>query len=183
VILGAHQITTVEPSQQRFNVDSSAYRIHPEYSRITVRNDVAIIILPSAATLNGFVALVNLPAIGTTNSFAGEIATTTGWGQTSDSSSAGSPYLRSVRNEVITNEACRLFTLNIFQSTICISTVGGRSPCHGDSGGPLTVESEGRRVQIGVVSFGPAQGCESELFGAFSRVSSFVQWIKDNENP
>jgi chymotrypsin len=183
VILGAHQITTVEPSQQRFNVEVSTFRVHPEYVDSSFRNDVAIIILPSAATLNTFVALVNLPALGTTNSFVGETATATGWGRTSGGSTAGSTHLRSVQNTVITNEACARFSTNVFDCTICTSTTGGRSPCHGDSGGPLTVQSGGRRVQIGVVSFGPSGGCETGTFAAFARVTNFVQWIANNQNP
>jgi chymotrypsin len=182
VILGAHQITTVEPSQQRFNVDQSAYRIHPAYSLTSFQHDIAIIILPTAATLNNFVTLAVLPALGTTDSFAGALSTVTGWGRTSDLSTSGSTHLRWAQNRVITNEACSQFSNLISQSVLCTSTAGG-SPCVGDSGGPLTVQSEGVRVQIGVVSFGPGESCETGRFHAFSRITSSLQWIMDNRNP
>jgi secreted trypsin-like serine protease len=86
-----------------------------------------------------------------------------------------------VQNNVITNEDCARFTSNVFDVILCTSTAGGRGPCQGDSGGPLTIQSGGRRV---VVSFGPGElGCESGTFAGFSRVTSFLQWIANNQNP
>jgi chymotrypsin len=184
VILGAHQLTAVEPNQQRITVQPTGYRMHENYRRLTLANDIAILILPSAVTLNSFVVASVLPALGTTNNFAGQLATVTGWGRISDASSATSSHLRSVQNNVITNAVCAAtYGSTILESTLCMSTAGGRGSCNGDSGGPLTVQSGGSRMQIGVVSFGHRTGCEQGHPAGFARVTSFRQWIINNQNP
>lgn len=48
--------------------------------------------------------------------------------------------------------------------------VGG---CHGDSGGPLTING----IQVGIVSFVSTWGCQSGTPTAYSRISSFRNWI------
>jgi secreted trypsin-like serine protease len=47
--------------------------------------------------------------------------------------------------------------------------------CYGDSGGPLTQASNGSRVLIGVVSFGPE--CPPGGIGAYANVHNFRSWI------
>lgn len=51
----------------------------------------------------------------------------------------------------------------------------------GDSGGPLTVQSNGTLIQVGIVSFG-MRGCERGFPAAFVRVTSFVDWIAENSS-
>jgi secreted trypsin-like serine protease len=79
--MGAHQITATEPNQQRQTVDQSGYRLHEGYNTQNLNNDIAILILPQAATINQFVVLSVLPALGRTDSFAGVLAQATGWGE------------------------------------------------------------------------------------------------------
>ena len=52
----------------------------------------------------------------------------------------------------------------------------------GDSGGPLVVKTEEGEVQVGVVSYGSSAGCEKGFPAGFSRVTSFVDWVKDNSD-
>jgi chymotrypsin len=140
VILGAHQITTVESSQQRITVLNTNYRIHEQYNRNNLNNDVALLLLPSAATLNEFVAISNLPALGRSDLFVGDLAIISGWGRISDSSSATSAFLRSAQNNIITNELCtQTFGAIIVDSTICKSTTGIQGGCNGDSGKMINI--------------------------------------------
>jgi chymotrypsin len=184
--MGAHQLTAQEANQQRQTVQAAiGYRLHPEYNTENLNNDIAILILPQAATLNQFVALSVLPALGRSDSFAGVLAQATGWGRTSDSTQGTSAFLRSVQNNIITNAVCAATfgTSVVVDSTICIATTGGRGTCNGDSGGPLTVAEAGGRLQVGVVSFGAAAGCEQNFPAGFARVTSFRQWIANNQTP
>ena len=54
-ILGAHVLNANEPNQQRQTIQATGYRFHPQYNTQTLENDIAILILPSAATLNAVV--------------------------------------------------------------------------------------------------------------------------------
>jgi len=48
----------------------------------------------------------------------------------------------------------------------------------GDSGGPLVYqEDDGRYTEVGIVSFGAADGCTLEFPAAFTRVTSYHRWI------
>lgn len=185
VILGAHEMFVVEMSQQRQTVHPEGFRIHPEFNDVNAANDIAILILPLPATLNNFVAIIPLPALEVTDSFAGQLATVSGWGDTAYRGDH-SDQLRSVQMTIITNEVCRtapMFEPIIIESTLCTSTVGGASACGGDSGSPLTVASGNGLVQVGVTSFSHGQGCESAYPNGYARITSFRQWIIDNQTP
>lgn len=66
----------------------------------------------------------------------------------------------------------------VSDTTICAGDMaGGKDACQGDSGGPLFVTSEGRYVQIGIVSWG--EGCaRPKLPTIYTRVASHADWIK-----
>lgn len=162
VVMGAHQITIVETTQQRQIVQAADYRIHAQYNPQTLHNDIAILHLPATATFNEFVAPTVLPTAFETDLFVGEQATISGWGRTSDTIQGTSPHLRFVTQPVITNAVCAAtYGGVIIPSTICIATTGGRSACSGDSGGPLTIQREGQTVQIGIAVFVASAGCEA----------------------
>ena len=56
---------------------------------------------------------------------------------------------------------------------------GGKDSCQGDSGGPLMIKEDGRLVVVGVVS--AVIGCaRPKLPGIYSRVNSYIDWIKSN---
>jgi len=53
------------------------------------------------------------------------------------------------------------------------------SGCNGDSGGPFVCPEGGKFVLRGAVSWG-VPGCPAgKTFSVFTRISSFVDWIKD----
>jgi len=66
---------------------------------------------------------------------------------------------------------------------------GGRDSCYGDSGGPLIAMVDGKAVQLGIVSWGegPADAeikCgHADVYGVYSRVASFKDWIADTMSP
>jgi len=180
VHLGAHELRANEAAQHRQTAQASAYRLHASYNPRNLNNDIATIPLPATITQSARIRPIAL-APANAGTFAGVTATVSGWGRTSDASSATSATLRSVQNVIITNAVCaQTYGATIIASTICMSTAGGRGTCNGDSGGPLTVPSGGARQQIGVVSFGSASGCQRNLPSGFARVSSFRAWITSN---
>jgi hypothetical protein len=53
----------------------------------------------------------------------------------------------------------------------------GADSCNGDSGGPLAMDVDGRRTQVGVVSWGA--GCAQEgTVGVYTSVGFFESWIR-----
>jgi secreted trypsin-like serine protease len=51
----------------------------------------------------------------------------------------------------------------------------------GDSGGPLVYqEDDGNFIQVGIVSFAAAAGCQLGYPVGFTRVTSFLSWISSN---
>ncbi|XP_045499868.1 collagenase-like isoform X1 [Colias croceus] len=62
-------------------------------------------------------------------------------------------FLSGVRLSVITNSVCRRsFPFILQDSNICTSGSGGTSTCRGDSGGPLAVTRNNRRILAGLIS-------------------------------
>jgi chymotrypsin len=179
--------------------------LHPDYDNTLIRNDIAVIRLPTSVAFNAQIQPVTLPTRAQAGEqFDGEAATISGWGRFSDgncrlfflnmniilinssvfffvASNDIAAQLRFVNVPVITNLACRIrFPTIIQDSNICSSGEGGRGACQGDSGGPLTVQRGANSVQVGVVSFGLAIGCEVGWPSAFARVTSFLDFIQAN---
>lgn len=53
--------------------------------------------------------------------------------------------------------------------------------CMGDSGGPLIQMSEDStyKIVVGITSFGPSFCNSNKLPGVYTRISSFIPWIKE----
>lgn len=64
--------------------------------------------------------------------FAGETVSIVGWGRTCATCNT-SPVLRGVTNLIITNAECRTFYSSVVAHQMCMSTVGQRGTCPGDS--------------------------------------------------
>ncbi len=66
----------------------------------------------------------------------------------------------------------------VSEQTICAGDLaGGKDACQGDSGGPLFMTSDGRHIQVGLVSWG--EGCaRPKLPTVYTRVAAHADWIK-----
>merc|ERR1711862_1081159 len=63
--------------------------------------------------------------------------------------------------------------------TMLCSGKEGKSPCHGDSGGPFMFRNDdGHWEQIGVVSWGGNLCGQNNLPAVFTRITHFMDWIK-----
>ncbi|XP_053687227.1 brachyurin-like [Sabethes cyaneus] len=188
VIVGAHDRTAEEThSQQRILFEASGIKIHDGYAPTSVRNDVAVVRLFNSITYSNWVTVVRIPNSADSRHFAGLTGTVSGFGRTSDSSMAEAAVIRFASNPILTEADCLSQwgnDVNLIQSQqICLSGEGGRSPCNGDSGGPLTVsEGPGLKLQVGIVSFGSAAGCSIGMPSVYARVTHFRQWIVDNSD-
>lgn len=183
IIAGAHDRTIVEPTQQRRTVPTSGWIGHPQFNPSNLNNDIAVVVFPTQPfTLNTYVSPIDL-ATDPSNLFVGEPVHVSGFGRYSDSSASASPVVRYTVKHVITNAHCQTFFGGIvIASTVCaIGETGiNNSVCNGDSGGPLAARVDGRSLQVGVVNFGSAAGCEGGHPDGYARVSHFIDWIRTN---
>jgi secreted trypsin-like serine protease len=106
----------------------------------------------------------------------------TGWGRTSMSASAGTKILQGVSVPYVTRDVCNgpaSYDGAVTGNMICAGQrEGGLDACQGDSGGPASAEVGGRRVLVGIVSWG--QGCAlRDKYGIFTRVASFAAWVAE----
>ncbi|XP_037721354.1 serine protease 1-like [Drosophila subpulchrella] len=158
-------------------VSSSKFVQHSGYNAATLSNDISLIKTPSVK----FTVAINkiaLPAIASSySSFAGQTAIASGWGKTSDAASYTTSNLQYAEFQVITNAVCQqTFGSIITSGVICVASTNKKSTCQGDSGGPLALNSK----LIGVISFVSAMGCEKNTPAGFTRVTSYLNWIKAN---
>ncbi|KAI4469002.1 chymotrypsin-related [Holotrichia oblita] len=178
VRLGAHTIEDNEPTQVRIN--ASRWVQHQQWNRDLLTNDIGVIELSREVITNDNIQTVNLPRRSQIfDSFNGRRARISGWGLDSDFSDSVSRVLREVDVGVIGNFLCNIYYFGgIRRTNICTSGAGTRGSCSGDSGGPLMIDN----IQVGIVSFGIGLGCELRWPSAFTRVTSYLDWIEMNTN-
>ncbi|CAG9788170.1 unnamed protein product [Diatraea saccharalis] len=154
--------------------------MHANWDPSTVANDIAVLRIPNVGFTN-VIQPVALPTGSELNqNFAGLTGLASGFGRTSDTNTniPQNQPIRAVNLPIITNAACaNVFGHFIISSTICTSGAGGQGTCQGDSGGPLVVTSNGRRILVGVTSFGARAGCAAGYPAAYARVTSFISFI------
>ncbi|XP_034109743.1 serine protease 1-like [Drosophila albomicans] len=161
-------------------VSSSSFKQHTSYNSNTLANDISLI-QTSAVSFTTYINKVVLPSIANTYStYAGQKAIASGWGKTSDSASGVTSTLQYQTFDVVSVATCQATYGSTVASSkvICIATPNKQSTCSGDSGGPLVLSSNG--LLIGVTSFVSSSGCQSGLPSGFTRVTSYLDWIKTN---
>lgn len=163
--------------------------VHPDYYYSYQSNgtgDIALIELERA---------VNRPTVSLLKKSdpleaPGVMATTIGWGNTSDLSKRPTlpDELRQVSVPIVANDVCQTaateqsYTLSIdADAWICAGFAeGGKDACNGDSGGPLLVSDGTGWKQAGIVSFGVTENCaELNAYGVYTRVSTFFDFISE----
>ncbi|XP_050550453.1 collagenase-like [Spodoptera frugiperda] len=160
-------------------------QVHPYYDPKFLTNDVAILYLPQNVRFTNLVHPIRLPNnYEQTNTFEGYTAVAVGFGYTNDLEEYTEiTVLRHVELQVIDNAQCANYFGLILPNTICTSGIGVAGSvgiCSGDSGGPLFVLDSNRHpVLIGITSFG-AELCESGEPSGYSRVTSFMDFIKQH---
>lgn len=156
---------------------------HPAFDAVTYSHDLALLHL-TEATAAPLVKLAD--ATFDHNLLAVRQALVVGWGVTQDG--LGADTLQRAQIPLVVTAACRQryadYGITLAPTMICAGyEAGGIDACTGDSGGPLLVwnNRQQRWVQIGIISWG--SGCaEAGIYGVYTEVSSFTEWIADTIN-
>ena len=164
-------------------IQSKSILVHPEYSTISLANDIALIELSAAAAFTP----VRLPGITFDEPFAkaGAVATAIGWGNTSPFANIFPTDLQEVELPIVDNDTCQqsyVGGITIAETMLCAGySEGRRDTCSGDSGGPLVLPSAAGTVastQVGITSFG-FRCAVPGAYGVYTRVSRYSGWISD----
>jgi len=149
---------------------------HPGYNDATTANDYMILKLNEPVDISVYqpIKLNDNANVPPTN----EMLTVIGFGATSEGGS-GSNKLQKVAVPTNSNQQCQSQYSGIDERIhLCAGfQQGGKDSCQGDSGGPIFRTQGGKRVQVGVVSFG--EGCaRPNNSGVYARVSGAYDWIQ-----
>uniref|UniRef100_A0AC11ANT5 Uncharacterized protein n=1 Tax=Ovis aries TaxID=9940 RepID=A0AC11ANT5_SHEEP len=170
VRLGEDNINVAEGNEQFISASKSI--VHPSYNSNTLNNDIMLIKLKSAASLNSRVASVSLP---TSCASAGTQCLISGWGNTKSSGSNYPDVLQCLKAPILSDSSCKsAYPGQITSNMFCAGYLeGGKDSCQGDSGGPVVCNG---KLQ-GIVSWG--YGCaQKNKPGVYTKVCNYVSWIQ-----
>ncbi|XP_062130975.1 collagenase-like isoform X2 [Drosophila sulfurigaster albostrigata] len=186
IYFGAVDRTNIyETGQQRLIVRRKNIIVHLEYDSNQFLNDIALIRLPTEILFDEYIQPAKLPD--PDKLYDNEIGVVSGWGIFDRDSWYAKNNLQYLNVTIFPYEECKPLVhkynyAKFFPSSfVCLKSSQG-SPCKGDSGGPLAIwNDDGTSTIVGLTSFGVSETCEPNMPGIFTRVSSFLQWIKENE--
>ncbi|XP_022184090.2 chymotrypsin BI [Nilaparvata lugens] len=170
-----------EKRRKAFLVKKSSMIIHESWDPMNLKNDIALLILPTTAPLtDGVIKPLKLPKLG--SMFEGVEGTVSGWGKTKSKASGISKKLKYISTAILDQKKCKDFyketsNYTIEKHQLCTDGSKGKSTCQGDSGGPLVIKEGNEYTQIGIVSFG-LRDCETKWPSVYTRVNVFLPWIQ-----
>ncbi|XP_023565503.1 vitamin K-dependent protein C isoform X2 [Octodon degus] len=169
--------------------------IHPNYTRRTTNNDIALLRLAQPTALSKTIVPICLPDSGLAErelTQAGQETVVTGWGFQSERK--GDPrrnptsVLSSIRIPVAPRDECIQVMQNVVsENMLCAGILGDtRDACDGDSGGPMVASFQGTWFLVGLVSWGEGCGLPTN-YGVYTKVSRYLDWIhshiRDKDSP
>ncbi|XP_061782055.1 granzyme B(G,H)-like [Nerophis lumbriciformis] len=173
VVLGAHNITKKEKSQQHIQV--AEYHPHPNFHG-KYNYDIMLLKLKPKATLNRYVKPMGLPKkAGKTP--ANIRCTVAGWGQTSKKSEI-SPVLKETTEKIQFGFECKNIWQYHFENDLMTCTRPDKwgGVCQGDSGGPLICNTK----PVGITVFIYKNDCSDRRYPhVFTKIHPFLPWIKE----
>nr|XP_049584098.1 granzyme B-like isoform X8 [Syngnathus scovelli] len=176
VILGAHNISQREKSQQRIKV--AKFHPHPNYTN-QYSNDIMLLKLQQNAQLNTYIKVLELPKKKKKKNLpANTTCTVAGWGQTVSGRKMGlSNVLKEATEKIQFDFECKHIWQDYFQTGVMICTKHDEKGgfCWGDSGGPLICKKKFE----GIVSYADPSNCSNPRYPhVFTKVRSFLDWIE-----
>jgi secreted trypsin-like serine protease len=176
---------TLESATEQYQLSMSTPElkiiVYPGYIESQRLNDIAMVKLPTKiGFFNHAVNIVYLP--NNSNIISTNIpALVMGYGQDTWFTAVTNRLLMA-NTQTIPNAGCNPSYITVQDTQMC-SDNADSGVCVGDEGGPLVIVRNGRYVQIGIIQV----ISDTTLLGScrtgvkvFTRVSSYLDWIKSN---
>uniref|UniRef100_A0A672IPP1 trypsin n=1 Tax=Salarias fasciatus TaxID=181472 RepID=A0A672IPP1_SALFA len=178
VVLGGHNISATEKTQQRIEV--ARYHQHPKFTG-QYEYDIMLLQLKKMAKLNKYVKTIGIPnKNGKTP--ANINCAVAGWGRTRENMPP-SDVLRETTEKIQFNFECKNIWGIYFNSEHMMCTKFDRKKggvCQGDSGGPLICN---KKVE-GITAYTKEDDCSNPRYPhVFTKVNYFSSWIKKVMKP
>ncbi|XP_044096893.1 vitamin K-dependent protein C isoform X1 [Neovison vison] len=163
------------------DVDIKEILIHPNYSKSTTDNDIALLRLAQPAVLSQTIVPICLPDSGLAErelTQVGQETVVTGWGYRSETKRNRTFVLNFINIPVAPHNECIQAMHNmVSENMLCAGILGdARDACEGDSGGPMVASFRGTWFLVGLVSWG--EGCgRLHNYGIYTKVSRYLDWI------
>lgn len=154
-------------------------------------HDIALVRLSQTVTFTDFVRPICLPLSNDLRRtvYDNVALTVAGWGKTENGTN--SDRMLKLDLPGVPRQDCqnvyRQKKVNLGVGQMCAGGKPGKDSCRGDSGGPLMRYDNHATVPhwylAGIVSFGPTPCGQVDFPGVYTRVSEYVDWIRDNMRP
>ncbi|XP_044261213.1 serine protease 53-like [Tribolium madens] len=153
---------------------------HEQFDAIYLNNDIGLIKLKEAVTIDEYtkpIVLAETELEDSTN------VTVSGWGQISDSDkNPTSDILNYITIPTISNDKCKVYYGGTIVLPSLVCTSGGnpiKSPCLGDSGGPVVTNPDTNPLHVAIFSFVNGYGCEMDYPAGYTRTAYYRDWIRE----
>ncbi|XP_068145206.1 venom serine protease [Drosophila tropicalis] len=182
-IAGTNSLQNPASSRYYQQIGIQQFIVHEQYvNEPYVVNDIAVLVTVSNIPWSRGVGPICLPPAGTTKTFEYDTADVIGWG-TIFFAGPTSSTLQKINLMMVTNTDCQTSYNGVAQinaGQMCTYDYSGnsRDSCQYDSGGPVIYRLS-RQFLIGVVSFGKSCAESAYPMGVNTRITSYVQWIRN----
>ncbi|XP_016997059.2 brachyurin [Drosophila takahashii] len=173
VYLGTKSVEDTEQSGGLV-LRSNKFIVHERFNPETAANDIALVKLPQDIGFTSRIQPAALPSRYRQDQFAGMSVVASGWGAMVEMTNSDS--MQYTELQVISNGECAQEYDVVTAGVICAKGLKDETVCTGDSGGPLVLKDT--QIVVGITSFGPADGCETNIPGGFTRVTHYLDWIE-----
>uniref|UniRef100_A0A671NGE0 trypsin n=1 Tax=Sinocyclocheilus anshuiensis TaxID=1608454 RepID=A0A671NGE0_9TELE len=179
VVLGAHNITKKEKSQQRIPVRK--YIRHPMFEQNKEKDysyDIMLLKLKNKAKMSKFVKVMPFPKKNGKTP-ANVHCSIAGWGLKTPKGNQASDVMREVNLKLQFSTECKNKWQQYFNSErmICSISDGKHAFCMGDSGSPLICNTKPQ----GIASYTFNGNCTNKSYPqVYVKTSYFLPWIKKN---
>ncbi|CAK1547622.1 unnamed protein product [Leptosia nina] len=166
--------------------------LHPEYKSVKTivePNDIALLRLQELAPYNDFIRPICLPVTNVLKSPPGNMRFfVAGWGAISETRSSSDVKYHVDLPLYDENNCLRLYSMKnkaiIWDKQVCAGGEENKDSCTGDSGGPLMYAQDEKPFQIvGITSFGVKQCGFQGRPSIYTKVYSYIDWIRKEAKP